>query len=60
MTIDERLKKAALRYKRERDRLRAENANLRELLRDIEEVADPYLWEYIGRRMGTLGIEVGK
>jgi len=36
MTIDERLKKAALRYKRERDRLNAENSKLRELVKDYD------------------------
>lgn len=36
----------------------AENAKLRELMKDIDEVADPFLWEFIGRRMRELGIEV--
>lgn len=40
------------------DQLRTENAKLRELVKDIDEVADPYLWEFIGRRMSELGIEV--
>ena len=38
--------------------LEAENAKLRELVKDIDEVADPFLWEFIGRRMRELGIEV--
>ena len=44
--------------KDELDRLKAENAKLRELVKDIDEVADPFLWEFIGRRMSALGIEV--
>lgn len=36
----------------------AENAKLRELVKDIDEVADPFLWEFIGRRMRELGVEV--
>lgn len=40
------------------DRLQAENSKLRELVKDIDEVADPFLWEFIGRRMRELGIEV--
>ena len=40
------------------DQLRTENAKLRELVKDIDEVADPYLWEFIGRRMSELGIGV--
>jgi hypothetical protein len=40
------------------DRLEAENEKLRELVKDIDEVADPFLWEFIGRRMRALGIEV--
>ena len=40
------------------ERLEAENAKLRELVKDIDEVADPFLWEFIGRRMRELGIEV--
>ena len=39
-------------------KLESENAKLRELVKDIDEVADPYLWEFIGRRMRELGIEV--
>jgi hypothetical protein len=35
-----------------------ENKKLRELVKDIDEVADPFLWEFIGRRMRALGIEV--
>lgn len=38
--------------------LKRENAELRELVKDIDEVADPFLWEFIGRRMRELGIEV--
>lgn len=38
--------------------LAAENAKLRELIRDIDEVADPYLWGFIGQRKKELGIEV--
>ena len=34
-----------------------ENAKLRELVKDIDEVADPYLWEFIGRRMRELGVD---
>jgi hypothetical protein len=37
-----------------------ENAKLRELVKDIDEVADPFLWDFIGRRMQELGIEVPK
>ena len=40
------------------NQLRDERDKLRELVQDIEEVADPYLWEFIGRRKKTLGIEV--
>lgn len=36
---------------------REQNAKLRELVKDIDEVADPFLWEFIGRRMRELGIE---
>lgn len=43
---------------KERRRLSAENAKLLELVKDIDEVADPFLWEFIGRRMRELGIEV--
>lgn len=39
-------------------RINAENTKLRELVKDIDEVADPFLWEFIGRRMRELGIEV--
>lgn len=38
--------------------LKAENAKLRELVKDIDEVADPFLQEFIGRLMHALGIEV--
>lgn len=38
--------------------LKAENAKLRELVKDIDEVADPPLREFIVRRMRRLGIEV--
>ena len=34
-----------------------ESAKLRELVKDIEEVADPSLWEFIGRRMSELGVD---
>lgn len=40
------------------DSLKADNEKLRELVRDIDEVADPYTWEFIGRRKAELGIEV--
>lgn len=43
------------RYVREDE---SENAKLRELVKDIDEVADPFLWEFIGRRMRELGVEV--
>jgi len=35
-----------------------ENEKLRELVKDINEVADPFLREFIERRMHELGIEV--
>lgn len=38
--------------------LESENAKLLELVKDIDEVADPFLGEFIGRRMRELGIEV--
>lgn len=40
------------------NQLRDERDKLRELVQDIEEVTDPYLWEFIGRRKKALGIEV--
>ena len=42
------------------ERLEEENAKLRELVQDIDEVADPYLWEFIGRRKKALGIEMSE
>ncbi len=47
-------------YKRQAEKFVVENVKLRELVKDIDEVADPYLWEFIGRRMRELGIEVDK
>jgi hypothetical protein len=37
-----------------------EDVKLRELVRDIDEVADTPLYDFIGRRMRALGIEVGR
>lgn len=38
-------------------KLRNENVNLRQLVEDIDEVANPFLWEFIARRMHELGID---
>lgn len=40
------------------DELAADNAKLRELVKDVDEVADPPLREFLVRRMRALGIEV--
>lgn len=42
----------------ENEKLQAENTKLRELMEDIDEVADPPIREFIGRRMRALEIEV--
>ena len=36
--------------------LQRENAKLRELVKDIDEVADPFLYDFIGSRKRALGI----
>lgn len=38
-------------------KLRNENVSLRQLVEEVDEVADPFLWEFIARRMHELGIE---
>lgn len=40
------------------NQLRDERDKLRMLVQDIEEVADPYLLEFIERRKNALGVEV--
>lgn len=42
----------------ENERLEKENAKLRELIEDIEEVADPMTFDFINARMRHIGIEV--
>ena len=59
MSFDkEQLSVLCANYDRRIDALAKENAKLQELIRDIDEVADPYLWGFIGQRKKELGIEV--